>query len=161
MEAWPSYLAYVVSFLTVGAAWLAHVGLADRLGRVDGGLLRLNLLLLLVVSVLPFPTRLVAEALNDVSGERVFVTMYGLTLVPIRILLFVVDGYCRRAHLYAEASHDDQPVLRSAAPVVAAYGLAVCVGFALPTLAVGLYCLLALYLVFPLRELMQLARPRR
>jgi TMEM175 potassium channel family protein len=48
----------------------------------------LNLLLLLFVSLLPFPTRLVAESLDDCSGERVFVTMYGLTLLAIRVLLF-------------------------------------------------------------------------
>jgi uncharacterized membrane protein len=35
IDAWPFYLAYVVSFLTIGAAWLAHTGLTDRLAKVD------------------------------------------------------------------------------------------------------------------------------
>ena len=35
LRAWPSYLAYVVSFLTIGAGWLAHVALTDRLARAD------------------------------------------------------------------------------------------------------------------------------
>ena len=100
LEAWPYYLAYLVSFLTIGGAWLAHTALTDRLARADAILLRLNLLVLLGVGFLPFPTRLVAEALHDVNGERVFVTMYGLTLLAIRIFGYALDEYARREHLY-------------------------------------------------------------
>jgi len=35
LHGWPSYFAYLVSFLTIGAAWLAHTSLTDRLERVD------------------------------------------------------------------------------------------------------------------------------
>ena len=100
LEAWPYYLAYLVSFLTIGGAWLAHTALTDRLARADAILLRLNLLVLLGVGFLPFPTGLVAEAIHDVNGERVFVTMYGLTLLAIRIFGFALDEYARREHLY-------------------------------------------------------------
>src|SRR5271167_2172893 len=31
LHAWPSYLTYIVSFLTIGAAWLGHTALTDRL----------------------------------------------------------------------------------------------------------------------------------
>src|SRR5271154_1812011 len=61
LDAWPAYLGYLVSFLTIGGAWLAHGGLTDRLVRADSLLLRINLLLLLVVAFLPFPTKLVAD----------------------------------------------------------------------------------------------------
>jgi uncharacterized membrane protein len=44
-DAWPSYFAYVVSFLTLGAAWLGHTWMTDNLERADSLLLRLNLLL--------------------------------------------------------------------------------------------------------------------
>ncbi len=74
--AWPFYLAYVVSFLTIGAAWLGHTAITDRLAAADFVLLKINLLLLLVVAVLPFPTRLVAESFRDVEGERLFVATY-------------------------------------------------------------------------------------
>jgi TMEM175 potassium channel family protein len=87
LRAWPSYLAYVVSFLTIGAAWLAHTALTDRLARADRILLRLNLFLLLVAVFLPFPTRLVARALHQTGGEREFVTS------EQRELLAVVVGY--------------------------------------------------------------------
>ena len=50
LHAWPAYVAYVVSFLTIGAAWLAHTALTDRLAQSDSIFLRLNLLFLLVVA---------------------------------------------------------------------------------------------------------------
>ena len=86
LHAWPGYLAHVVSFLTIGGAWLAHTALTERLTRADPIFLQINLVLLLVVAFLPFPTRLVADALHDVEAERVAVTIYGLTLLAIRLL---------------------------------------------------------------------------
>ena len=71
LQAWPDYLAYVVSFLTIGAAWLVHTALTGRLARSDPIFLELNLLVLLVVAFLPLPTRLVADALHDTGAERV------------------------------------------------------------------------------------------
>ena len=103
LHAWPFYLAYLVSFLTIGAGWLAHTQLTDGLTRADPLLLRINLLVLLVVAFLPFPTKLVADALHSDSRERVFVTLYGLTLLVIRILSFALDAYARREHLYYAA----------------------------------------------------------
>jgi hypothetical protein len=63
-DQWPSYLAYVTSFLTIGALWLAHHAIFRRLRFADIAVLRMNLVLLMVVAFLPFPTRLVAEALR-------------------------------------------------------------------------------------------------
>jgi uncharacterized membrane protein len=62
---WPSYAAYVVSFATIGIIWVNHHSLFDRLRRVDRPLLFLNLLLLLTVSVLPFPTSVFARYLDQ------------------------------------------------------------------------------------------------
>ena len=62
---WPSYLAYVASFSTIGAAWLGHNAITEYLERTDAAFVRLNLLLLLAISFLPFPTRLVAEYIRQ------------------------------------------------------------------------------------------------
>jgi uncharacterized membrane protein len=56
VEEWPSYLAYLTSFLTVGSVWIAHHNLFTRLKYVDAALLRLNILLLMAAAFLPFPT---------------------------------------------------------------------------------------------------------
>jgi TMEM175 potassium channel family protein len=158
LNAWPAYLGYVVSFLTIGAAWLTHSALTDRLTRADPILLRINLVLLLVVAFLPFPTNLVAEALHDVSGERVFVTMYGLTLLAIRTLLFALDEYASREHLYARDTETEESRIeeRKLLSVLIGYVVAILIGLALPRLAVVFYFGIAIYLIVPFREVARL-----
>src|ERR671937_1127352 len=56
LRQWPSYAVYAVSFLTIGIIWVNHHALFDLLRKVDRPLLFLNLLLLLCVAAVPFPT---------------------------------------------------------------------------------------------------------
>jgi uncharacterized membrane protein len=154
LHAWPAYLAYIISFLTIGGAWLQHTALTEQLARTDSLFLRLNLLVLLVVVFLPFPTKLVADALHETSGERVYVAMYGLTLLAIRLLGAALDAYARHEHLYSppqegEELHRGQ---RKFLPVVIGYVITILIGLALPLLAVALYFGIAVYLVVPFRE---------
>ena len=53
---------------------LGDSAVTDRLDRADAVLLRINLLLLLAIAFLPFPTKLVADAIHHFDEERVFVT---------------------------------------------------------------------------------------
>jgi uncharacterized membrane protein len=164
LRGWPGYLAYVVSFLTIGVSWLLHTAMTNQLDRVDPLFLRLNLLLLLVVVFLPFPTGLIADALRheDVSGGRVYVTMYGLTLVAISLLGSALDAYARHEHLYSPAQEgqelhrDRRKLLRG----VIGYVIAILIGLALPVAAVALYFGLAVYLVVPFREAARVLRRR-
>jgi TMEM175 potassium channel family protein len=160
LHAWPAYLAYTISFLTIGGAWLLHNALTEQLARTDPVFLRLNLLLLLVVVFLPFPTRLVAEALHNPADERVFVTMYGLTLLVIRLLGFALDAYARHEHLYAPAEEGEEELRtsqRKFLPVVIGYVITIIIGLFLPTAAVALYFGIAVYLVVPFRDVARLA----
>ena len=154
LHAWPSYLAYITSFLTIGGAWLAHTALTDRLTQTDSLFLRLNLLVLLVVVFLPFPTRLVAESLHNTSDERVYVTMYGLTLLTIRLLGAALDAYARHEHLYSPAGEGGelQSTQRKFLPVLIGYVIAIIIGLLLPVVAVALYAGIAVYLCVPFRE---------
>src|SRR5512133_820126 len=67
---WPAYLGFATSFITIGGIWLAHHGIFRRLRYANRAVMRLNLLLLMAVSFLPYPTRLVAEAIRSESAER-------------------------------------------------------------------------------------------
>ena len=164
LHAWPSYLAYVISFLTIGGAWLAHTALTDRLARTDSLFLRLNLLVLLVVVFLPFPTGLVADALrhDDISGERVYVTLYGLTLLTISLLGSALDAYARHENLYPPTKEGEElhSTQRKSLPAVIGYVIAILIGLLLPVAAVALYFGLAVYLVVPFREAARVLRRR-
>jgi uncharacterized membrane protein len=157
LHAWPAYLAYVTSFLTIGGAWLLHTALTEQLAQIDQLFLRLNLLVLLVVVFLPFPTGLVAESLTKTGSERVYVTMYGLTLLVIRLLGSLLDAYARYEHLYSPAAEGEelQSTQRKFWPVVIGYVIAIAIGLLQPRVAAALYACLALYLVVPFREVTQ------
>ena len=84
LHLWPSYLAYVTSFITIGIIWMNHHTCVETMRRADRTLLFLNLLLLMTVAFLPFPTRLVAEHLQK-PGEQAAVYAYAATFVVMAI----------------------------------------------------------------------------
>jgi uncharacterized membrane protein len=57
---WPSYLAFLTSFVTILIMWVNHHNLFTYIRRSDGLFLFLNGLVLLTVTVIPFPTSLLA-----------------------------------------------------------------------------------------------------
>ena len=68
LNAWPSYFAYVVSFLTIGIMWMNHHTMFAHITRVDRPVLVLNLFLLLGIVAIPWPTALVAKQLQQSGG---------------------------------------------------------------------------------------------
>jgi uncharacterized membrane protein len=96
-ELWPSYVGYVVSFLLIGLVWANHHMMFDHIVRADRTLF-LNVLLLLAVAFLPFPTAVMANAFQDEAGEKVAVVFYGGTLVVGGVFFNAVWQYARRDH---------------------------------------------------------------
>ena len=92
-DQWPSYLGYATSFLTIGGIWLVHHAIFRRLRFADFNVSRLNLLLLMAVAFLPFPTKLMAEAIDSSSAERTAVLFYGATLLVISVLVTLLVRY--------------------------------------------------------------------
>ena len=99
VDQWPSYLAYLVSFSTIGAVWVEHTVITEYVGRATSVLIRLNLLLMMVVSFLPFPTRLLGEYIGEDEPERVAVTIYGLNLFLASALVSLLWRYAVRERL--------------------------------------------------------------
>ena len=81
LEEWPSYVAYIITFITIGIIWINHHAAFSRLRSVDHSILMWNLLLLLTVSVLPFTTALMAEYLKEGDGERLAAGIYGASFL--------------------------------------------------------------------------------
>ena len=82
LAAWPQYFAYVVSFLTIGIMWMNHHTILAHVQRVDRPLLGLNLLLLMGIVAIPFPTVLVADNLTH-SGATAAVVTDELAMIAI------------------------------------------------------------------------------
>jgi uncharacterized membrane protein len=152
---WPSYLAYVASFSTIGAAWLAHNAITEYLERADAAFVRLNLLLLLFVSFLPFPTRLVAEYIHQDKAERVAVTFYGIVLLLSSTMLLVLWRYAVRAKLVRPDLADEEIELLTErlTPRLGAYLVLIVSGLFVPVIAVIGFLGIALYYIIPFRRL--------
>jgi uncharacterized membrane protein len=88
VQQWPSYLGFVTSFITIGGLWMAHHAIFRRLAYADQAVMRRNLVLLMTVSFLPFPTRLLAEALHTDVSVREAVVFYGGALLAISIMFW-------------------------------------------------------------------------
>jgi uncharacterized membrane protein len=71
---WPSFVAYLISFFTIGIIWVNHHALIANIAAVDRGLLYLNLVLMLFVVVIPFATATMAEYLT-LGGQDARVAM--------------------------------------------------------------------------------------
>jgi len=65
---WPSYVALVTSFFTILVMWANHHRIFDLVHRIDASFLYSNGLLLLCVTVVPFPTALLAEYFRKPGG---------------------------------------------------------------------------------------------
>jgi uncharacterized membrane protein len=85
LHLWPSYLAYVTSFVTIGIIWMNHHWCVETIGRVDRTFLFINTLLLMTIAFLPFPTKLVAEFLQK-PGEQAAVYAYAATFIVMSML---------------------------------------------------------------------------
>jgi uncharacterized membrane protein len=79
---WPKYLAYLISFLAIGSFWLGHHRRFRLIRRYDGGLLTFNLLFLMVIAFIPFPTSVLSE-----SGNRTATIFYALTMILGALML--------------------------------------------------------------------------
>jgi uncharacterized membrane protein len=95
---WPQYVAYLMSFLIVGIIWLNHHATVNLLARTDHTIQVMNLLLLLPISVLPWPTALLAEYTRDgtAGDQRIAVLIYGLTSTAMAVAFNIMWRYLLR-----------------------------------------------------------------
>ncbi len=78
-EHWPSFIAYLISFFTIGIIWVNHHELVKNIAVVDRTILFLNLVLLLFVVVIPFATSTMAKYLTSGNQDaHVAMVIYGL-----------------------------------------------------------------------------------
>lgn len=144
---WPSYLAYVTSFLTIGIIWINHRHNMAAIERADRTFMFINLLLLLDVAFIPFPTKLVADYLNGV-GERPAVIAYSATLLIMAVLYTIWWRYARtgRRLISPNASEADlRAIDRGFAPGLPLYALVFGLAFFSPLAAVILTLVLAAF----------------
>lgn len=92
---WPAYLGYVISFAFIGGSWITHSTVTRFISAADPGFMRLNLVVLLFVSFLPFTTSLMATHLNQTDARTVTV-LFGTNLTLAALMLSALIRYAAR-----------------------------------------------------------------
>jgi len=152
---WPTYIAYLISFAFIGIMWVNHHRLFNHIRRSDNGLMFLNLLLLLGVSVVPFPTALLAA--HYYSGGRTLAgAIFNGTYVAIAIFFNVLWHHIVRRDLLDGGMRDSASAISRqyavgpisylicfaltwvSVPVSLAVNIALAVFFAIPARGKGL-----------------------
>lgn len=110
LRQWPSYVSFVISFAFIGIMWMNHHRLFTHIQRCDDGLLVLNLLLLLGVTAVPFPTAVLAAHLRQ-PGQRTAVLLYNATYVFIAICFNVLWRYASSEKRRLLAADVDRPTV--------------------------------------------------
>jgi uncharacterized membrane protein len=144
---WPAYLAYVTTFLIIGIIWINHHHCVSLIGRVDRTFLFINLLLLLTVSFMPFPTKLVAQYLQK-PDEREAVIAYTTTMTVMAIIYNIWWRYARtNRRLIAEGATDAalEGVDRAFNPGVPLYAITLAVAFVSPLASVAITLAIAVF----------------
>jgi uncharacterized membrane protein len=157
---WATYLAYLISFMTIGAVWIEHSVLVDALDHIDGVFLRVNLVLLLFAAFLPFPTRMMSEYHGETDAERVAVVFYGIVLLLMVLMLILLGRHAEREGLFGDDVADERKeearVKYQLMPSLVAYVVAAFLGFFVPRLGIGIYLAIAIWLAIPIRDVRKL-----
>ena len=92
-DQWPSYAAYLVSFVTIGIIWVNHHAMVSRLRKTNHTVLILNLFLLMSIAILPFTTDLVAEYLRESDGQHLAAAIYSGSLLLMGLAFYAMQRY--------------------------------------------------------------------
>jgi uncharacterized membrane protein len=144
-EALPKVLAYALSFIVIGIYWVSHHNSMQPVRKIDRNFLWMNILLLLCVSFIPFPTSL----LGRYPFRALPIMMYGANLMLCNLVGFLMQLYAKRnAHLVQPEYWEKwlKPQLPLYACVNACYAAAIALAPFAPGISYAIYGLVVLFL---------------
>jgi uncharacterized membrane protein len=145
---WPSYVAYAISFITIGIIWVNHHVVMDQIARVDRRFLFINVFFLMVVAFIPFPTELVAHYIRDGGDDaRAAVLAYGFTFTLMGVAFGGMWWYAAGGKRLLKPDADPRTVAgitRSFRPGSLVYLGATLLAFASPVASLCVFGALAL-----------------
>ena len=127
---WPSLAAYVVSFSVIGIMWLNHHSVFSNIDEIDRGVFFLNLVLLMTIVFIPYPTGVFGQALGKEEGERVAAAFYSIAMTVngcawAALWLYVSVGRRRLEPSFPEGERRMATLLFTAGAIVYAVSVGV------------------------------------
>jgi uncharacterized membrane protein len=103
---WPKYLGFIISFLSIGNFWIIHHRQYRFIKRYDTRLMFINLLVLMSVAFIPFPTAVISE-----NGNRTATILYALSTSVVGLLSALLWAHASQKHRLVSANLE-QVVIR-------------------------------------------------
>jgi uncharacterized membrane protein len=154
VDEWPSYLAYATSFITIGGIWVAHHGMFRRLKYANRRVMLMNLLLLMAVAFLPFPTKLMAEAIHEPDATRAAAIFYGGSLFVASLLLSFLwrsVAYDRKLLMPEVDEKEAKAIMLAVTPTIGFYVVIMALAIVVPRAAVVGYLVVAIQALLRVR----------
>ena len=154
LQQWPSYLTFMTSFATILIMWASHHGLFKLVYKADTPFLFVNGLLLLLVTVVPFPTSLVAQYLGKPAAAlacAVYAGVFVVINVAYNLLWWVAVRQRRLLHP-AVTPRQVKRLTRNQLLGLPAYLLATLLAFWNPYVSLGLCSCLWIFWAFTYYE---------
>lgn len=152
-EQWPSYAAFVVSFITIGIIWINHHVMLRRVSSVDHSTLMLNLLLLLTICLLPFSTALIAQYINAQQGQNLAAAVWAGSFLLMALGFAAMQRHLLlpKRHLLHEAITPELSrwILRRNTVGLLPYAVATACAFITPYLTLAICAAVAVFYALP------------
>lgn len=149
---WPSYAAYLVSFITVAIYWANHHYMFHYITRSNHLLGMINALFLMCISFLPFSTSLVASFIRSPNEKRTAVLVYVGTFLLCALLFGAVWFYASQGRRLVDKDIDPAFIRHLSAKYIAgscSYLVAFALAFWSTTLSLAIVAALAIVFFFP------------
>ncbi len=148
---WPHYATYVVSFITIGIIWMNHRAQFERIPAADRTLTVLNLFVLMFVTLIPFPTGLLAGHLNSSRDGPVAAAVYAATMLAMGMAFFSTYLWSAHRRLFGDwiADHHVRYLVRRNGAGLAVYAAAIGVAFANAPASLAMCGAVAIYYLLP------------
>jgi TMEM175 potassium channel family protein len=152
LHQWPSYAGFLVSFLTIGIIWVNHHHMFKLIGRSNHAFLMLNVVFLMTICILPWPTALIADYVRDPEGRVVATVVYGGVMTSVAVMFNLVWRYASTNSRLLVTKIADEALAKMnrnylAGPLI--YGTATILAFVVPYVSLGIFAALAVYWLLP------------
>ncbi len=148
LQVFPHILSYMTSFIVIGVLWINHHALFHFLKRVDRTVLVINLLLLMCVAFIPYPTALIGEF----SSSLPVVVFYGLSLALTGFVYNALWFYVVRRYISSEGMIHQKAIQKATIWSISypiSYSIAAGLAFVNLDLSIVLYVLIPLFYLLP------------
>jgi uncharacterized membrane protein len=147
-DRWPAFAAYVVSFAVIGIMWFNHHSIFAHFARVDRGFVYLNLLLLMTIVFIPYPTGIFGQALREGAGTQTAAVVYSIVMAVNAYSWSALWIYASRGRRLLSPSFPEEQ--RAVATVLftlgsGVYTVTVIIAFISPYACLAAHGLLAVY----------------